>query len=49
MVFKQTPRFTRRIVELMSDEDYLLLQLALLLKPDKGAIIQRSGGLRKLR
>ena len=33
----------------MSDEDYRLLQLALLLKPDKGAIIRGGGGVRKMR
>lgn len=33
----------------MSDEEYRLLQLHLLNKPDAGKVIQGSGGLRKLR
>jgi mRNA-degrading endonuclease RelE of RelBE toxin-antitoxin system len=49
MRFIETPVFTRTIVELLEDEDYGILQLALLGRPQAGAIIPRSGGLRKLR
>jgi hypothetical protein len=49
MVIVETPIFTRRILAILSDEEYRLLQLHLLSKPDAGKIIQGSGGLRKLR
>jgi hypothetical protein len=49
MVIVETPIFTKRILTILSDEEYRLLQLHLLSKPDAGKIIQGSGGLRKLR
>jgi hypothetical protein len=49
MVIVETPIFTKRILTILSDEEYRLLQLHLLNKPDAGKIIQGSGGLRKLR
>jgi hypothetical protein len=49
MVIVETPIFTKRILTILSDEEYRLLQLHLLEKPDAGKIIQGSGGLRKLR
>ncbi|MEW6608967.1 MAG: type II toxin-antitoxin system RelE/ParE family toxin [bacterium] len=49
MVIIETPIFTRRIQELMSDEEYRLLQSYVLNRPDIGKIISASGGLRKLR
>jgi hypothetical protein len=49
MRFIETPVFTRAIVELLDDEQYQSLQLALLLRPKLGPIIPRSGGLRKMR
>jgi hypothetical protein len=36
-------------VELLDDEEYRSLQLTLLLRPELGALIRRSGGLRKMR
>ena len=45
----ETLVFTRRINEFLSEEEYRLLQNALVLRPDLGKIIQGSGGLRKLR
>ena len=45
----ETTIFTRQIQELLKDEEYRRLQLALLSKPDLGAVIPRSGGLRKVR
>ena len=33
----------------MSEEDYRLLQQALVVRPDMGSVIPQSGGLRKLR
>ena len=49
MVFIETTIFTRRIQELMPEEDYMELQHELILRPDAGAIIPKSGGIRKLR
>jgi hypothetical protein len=49
MRFVETPVFTTAIRSAMPDETYRGLQVALLLRPKQGAIIPRSGGLRKLR
>jgi hypothetical protein len=49
MRFVETPIFTRIISELLDDDHYHALQLALLLRPKVGPVIPRSGGLRKLR
>jgi len=45
----ETTVFTRRVLELLSEEEYRLLQLHLINKPAAGKIIKKSGGLRKLR
>ena len=49
MVIIETPIFTRRIQAILSDEEYRLLQIQLINKPDSGNVIRGSGGLRKLR
>jgi hypothetical protein len=49
MRFIETPVFTRAILPLLDYEAYRLLQLALLQRPERGAVIRGSGGLRKLR
>ena len=49
MVIIETPIFTKRLMDVMTDEEYRLLQMHLLNKPDAGIVIQGSGGLRKLR
>src|SRR4030042_3190134 len=49
MVIIETPIFTRRIQAILSDEEYRLLQIHLVNKPDVGKVIPGSGGLRKLR
>jgi hypothetical protein len=49
MVIIETPIFTRRIQELIPEEEYRLLQLHLVNKPDGGKVVPGSGGLRKLR
>jgi mRNA-degrading endonuclease RelE of RelBE toxin-antitoxin system len=49
MVIIETPLFTKRIQELISDEEYRFLQTHLINRPDTGKIIPGSGGLRKLR
>jgi len=47
--FLETPPFTRRIRELLTDEEYRSLQLALGLRPDQGNVIRGTGGIRKIR
>lgn len=49
MVIIETPIFTRRIQELITEDEYRLLQTHLVNRPDDGKIIPGSGGLRKLR
>jgi mRNA-degrading endonuclease RelE of RelBE toxin-antitoxin system len=49
MRFVETPIFTREVKKLLTDEEYRALQLALLLRPEQGDLIPRSGGLRKIR
>ena len=49
VVFLETPVFTRRIKELVDDDRYRQSQLLLMANPDAGALIPRSGGLRKIR
>jgi mRNA-degrading endonuclease RelE of RelBE toxin-antitoxin system len=49
MLIIETPIFTRRIQAILSDEEYRLLQIHLVNKPDVGKVIPGSGGLRKLR
>jgi hypothetical protein len=45
----ETSIFTRRITELLSDDEYRELQSSLVENPKKGSVIPGSGGLRKLR
>jgi hypothetical protein len=47
--FVETTVFTRQIVEVLSDDEYRLLQEALLRRPEQGAMIKETGGARKLR
>jgi len=49
MRFVETLVFTEDISELLSDEEYGRLQVALLLRPEQGAVMPGSGGLRKVR
>jgi hypothetical protein len=49
MEFIETPVFTKLITELLSDEDYRLLQNDLAKNPQAGDLIPGGGGIRKLR
>ena len=49
VVFIETPTFTKRVLQLMEDEDYSALQVYLAKHPDGGKVIPGSGGMRKLR
>jgi len=45
----ETSTFTRQVGEYLTDHDYRMLQLHMVMHPDAGAVIPGSGGLRKLR
>lgn len=49
MEFLETSTFTKAVLRLLTDESYAELQIAIAERPDAGAVIARSGGLRKLR
>jgi hypothetical protein len=49
MVINETPIFTKRIQELIPEEEYRLLQVHSVNRPDAGKVMPGSGGLRKLR
>ena len=49
MVIVETSVFTRRIVALLTDDEYRKLQVVLANRPNAGAVIAGSGGLRKIR
>jgi len=45
----ETPVFTRKIKDVLSDDEYGRLQWALVINPEAGAVIPGGRGLRKLR
>ena len=47
--FIETPTFTRQIDTIASDDELKELQSTLIAQPDKGDLIQGTGGLRKVR
>ena len=49
MLFVETKLFTDRILDALSDDEYAGLQNHLSEHPDAGAIIQGTGGVRKIR
>lgn len=49
VTFVETRLFTRLVADYLSDDEYASLQGALLDNPDAGAVVQGSGGVRKLR
>jgi mRNA-degrading endonuclease RelE of RelBE toxin-antitoxin system len=49
MLVVETPVFTRRVLKLLTDDDYRLLQHEVVARPDVGNIIRGSCGLRKVR
>jgi len=46
MELVETPVFTRQVTEQFSTEEYRAFQLYVLLRPDAGAVIPASNGLR---
>lgn len=49
MTFAEHSIFTRRVMELLSDEDYRAFQAELAANPEAGDVIPEMGGLRKVR
>jgi mRNA-degrading endonuclease RelE of RelBE toxin-antitoxin system len=49
MVFVETSLFSKLLREYLSDDEYRRLQAHLIERPDAGAIIRGSGGVRKVR
>ena len=49
MVFVETSLFSKLLPDYLGDDEYRGLQNHLIERPDAGAIIQRSGGVRKVR
>ena len=49
MILIETSIFTKEIQRLISEDNYRMLQAALMLRPDAGSLIRGSGGLRKIR
>jgi len=47
--FIEAPQFTRLVHKYLTDDEYAALQWALALRPEAGAVIPGSGGIRKLR
>ncbi len=44
----ETSIFTKRVQEILSDEDYRRFQIKIIDDPESGKIIQGSGGIRKI-
>mgnify|MGYP001322469319 CR=1 FL=1 len=49
MVIVETPIFTKRVAQALDEDQYRLLQAALIAAPEAGKVIRGGGGLRKLR
>jgi mRNA-degrading endonuclease RelE of RelBE toxin-antitoxin system len=49
LTFVETPLFTKRVTQYLSDEEYAKLQATLRDDPEAGDVIPGSGGVRKLR
>lgn len=49
MVFSESSSFTKKVYDILTDDEYGQLQWRLLNNPDSGVIIPSSGGIRKER
>jgi hypothetical protein len=49
MIFIEAPTFERIRERYLDDDQYRLLQAALMVKPESGNLIRGSGGIRKVR
>ena len=49
MEFIETPYFSELLPNYLSDDEYRSLQVLLIERPERGVIIQGTGGVRKIR
>jgi hypothetical protein len=49
VIFVELPQFTEAVIELVDDASYIEFQKELLAMPDRGDVMQGSGGLMKVR
>ena len=49
MVFSESDSFTKKIYDVITDDEYSQLQWALVNNPESGSLIPSSGGIRKIR
>jgi len=49
VIFVEAPIFSKMVYSYLSEDEYAALQWTLILKPETGAVIPGSGGLRKMR
>lgn len=47
--FRETKNFTRKVIKLLSDEEFDIFQWLLLQYPESGSLIPHGGGIRKVR
>lgn len=47
--FTETPRFSKQLIDLISDEEYSKIQLFLCEFPDFGKLLKGGNGIRKMR
>ncbi|MFA4982350.1 MAG: type II toxin-antitoxin system RelE/ParE family toxin [Candidatus Omnitrophota bacterium] len=45
----ETPIFTKKIIDILSDDEYADMQWRLAVNPEAGPVIPHGGGIRKLR
>lgn len=49
LTFVETPLFSRLVYDYLSDDEYAALQAQLAEHPEAGAVVPKSGGVRKIR
>jgi mRNA-degrading endonuclease RelE of RelBE toxin-antitoxin system len=49
MIFTESPAFSRKVYEVLSEDELIALEYRLVLSPDSGDVIPGAGGLRKIR
>ena len=49
IVFVEAPIFSKRVYDYLNEDEYVGLQLTLVIRPEAGKVIPGSGGLRKIR
>jgi mRNA-degrading endonuclease RelE of RelBE toxin-antitoxin system len=49
MIFTESPAFSRKVYDVLTEEELIALEHRLMLLPDSGDLIPGAGGLRKIR